>query len=128
MLDCRSCVLLPDTVRLSGHDQRLFLCGKTTLLYNLITEEWGIPFHSLYIFSKSIEQDAYKEFKKAYYKLGDKDDEEIAHFYSNCEDLISVNECEPNSLVVLEDCVNERQQLIIKDYFSRGHHKNIYCV
>lgn len=47
-------------------------CGNTTLLYNLITKEWGIPFHSLYIFSKSIEQDAYKEFKKAYDKLGDR--------------------------------------------------------
>jgi ABC-type lipoprotein export system ATPase subunit len=39
-------------------------CGKTTLLYNLITEEWGIYFHSVYIFSKLIEQDAYKELKR----------------------------------------------------------------
>ena len=101
-------------------------CGKTTLLYNLI-KEWGIPFHSLYIFSKSIEQDAYNELKKAFDKLADKENAEIAYFYSNCEGLISV-ECEPNSLVVYDDCVNEQQQHIIKDYFSRGHHKNISCI
>jgi predicted AAA+ superfamily ATPase len=27
-------------------------CGKTTLLYNLIIKNWGIPFHYLYIFFK----------------------------------------------------------------------------
>ena len=25
-------------------------CGKTTLLYNLLVKEWGIPFHYLYNF------------------------------------------------------------------------------
>ena len=103
-------------------------CGKTTLLYNLITKEWGIYFHSLYIFSKSIEQDAYKELKKVYDKLMDKEDAEVAYFYSNCEDLISVDECEPSSLVVFDDCVNIRQQHFIKDYFVRGRHKNISCI
>jgi GTPase SAR1 family protein len=103
-------------------------CGKTALLYNLITKEWGIPFHSLYNFSKSIEQDAYKELKKAYEKLSDKEDAEIAYFYDNTEDLISVDECEPNSLIVFYDCVNIRQQHFIKDYFVRGRHKNISCI
>ena len=90
----------------------------------------GIPFHSLYeyIFSKSIEQDAYKELKMAYDKLMDKEDAEVAYFYSNCEDLISVDECEPSSLVVFDDCVNIRQQHFIKDYFVRGRHKNISCI
>ena len=31
-------------------------CGKTTLLYNLIIKEWSIPFHYLYIFFKTSEQ------------------------------------------------------------------------
>jgi hypothetical protein len=31
-------------------------------------------------------------------------------------------------LVVFDDCVNIRQQETIKDYFVRGHHKNISCV
>jgi ABC-type lipoprotein export system ATPase subunit len=44
-------------------------CGKTTLLYNLIVKEWGIPFHYLYVFSKSIDQSIYQELKKDYDKL-----------------------------------------------------------
>jgi len=103
-------------------------CGKTTLLYNLIAKEWGIPFHSLYIFSKSIEQEVYKDLKKVYDKLSAEEVEEIAHFYKNCEDIISVDECEPNSLITIDDCVNMRQQYAIKDYFVRGRHKKISCI
>ena len=103
-------------------------CGKTTLLFNLILKEWVIPFLHLYMFTKSLEQNAYQNLKKTYEKLSFQENTEIAHFYSNCEDLISVDECEPNSPVVFIDCVNEQQQLIIKDYFSRGRHKNISCV
>jgi ABC-type lipoprotein export system ATPase subunit len=44
-------------------------CGKTTVLYNLITQECGIPFHFLHLFSKSIDQVAYKELKRAFDKL-----------------------------------------------------------
>ena len=44
-------------------------CGKTTLLYNLITKKWGIPFHYLYVFSKSLDQDIYRKLKKIYGKL-----------------------------------------------------------
>ena len=58
--------------------------------------------------------------KKAHDKVSYKEDAEIAHFYNNCEDLISVDECEPNSLVVFDDCVNIRQQHFTKDYFVRG--------
>jgi len=88
----------------------------------------GYTFPFFVHISKSIEQDAYKEFKKAYDKLADKENAEIAHFYSNCEDLISVDKCEPNSLVVFDDCVNIKQQHFIKDYFVRGRHKNISCI
>lgn len=66
--------------------------------------------------------------KKAHDKVSYKEDAEIAHFYNNCEDLISVDECEPNSLVVFDDCVNIRQQHFTKDYFVRGRHKNISCI
>lgn len=55
-------------------------CGKKTLLYNLIIKEWGIPFHYLYKFSKSLEQDIYQNLRKAYEKLSAKEDTEIAFF------------------------------------------------
>jgi ABC-type lipoprotein export system ATPase subunit len=50
-------------------------CGKTTLLYNLITKPWGIPFYYLYIFSKSIDQNPYQSLKKIYEKLSNKEGE-----------------------------------------------------
>jgi len=64
----------------------------------------------------------------AYEKLSAEEDTEIAFFFNSCEELISVDECEPNSLVVLNDCVNIRQQHIIKDYFATGRYKNTSCV
>jgi predicted GTPase len=103
-------------------------CGKTTLLYNLIVNKWGIPFYYLYIFSKSLDQNMYRILKMEYDKLSAKKDTEIAHFFSSCEELISVEECKPNSLVVFDDCVNSQQQQTIKDYFVRGRHKDISCV
>ena len=69
-------------------------CGKTTLVYNLIVKDWGIPFRHLYIFSKSLEQDIYKELKAAYDELLGEEDMEIAYFFNSCEELISVDECE----------------------------------
>jgi type IV secretory pathway VirB4 component len=103
-------------------------CGKSTLLYNLMLQRWGISFHYLYIFSKSMEQCVYQDLKKLYAQLSKKKGEEIAYFFNSCEELISLDDCEPNSLVVFDDCVNIQQQHIIKDYFVRGRHKNISCV
>jgi GTPase SAR1 family protein len=75
-------------------------CGKTTIIYNFITKKWGIPFHSLYIFSKSIEQEVYRDLKRMYDKLSVEEDAEIARFYKNCEDIIRIDECEPSSLII----------------------------
>jgi len=44
--------------------------------------------------------------KEEYEKLSTVEDAEIAYYFSSCEELISVDECEPNSLVVFADCVN----------------------
>ena len=103
-------------------------CAKTNLLYNLILKKWGIPFYHLYIFSKTLEKDVYQELKVLYEELSDDKDMQIAHFFNRCEELISVLDCEPNSLVVFDDCVSILQQRTIKDYFVRGRHKNISCV
>jgi len=108
-------------------------CGKIKLWKNNFALQFNnkrmaIPFLHLHIFSKSLEQDIYQGLKNTYEKLSVQENKEIAHFFNKCEELISVNEGEPDSLVVFDDCVNERQQCIIKDYFSRGRHKNISCV
>lgn len=91
-------------------DCRNIRLWKNTLLYNLIVKEWGIPFHYLYIFSQSIDQSIYQELKKDYDKLSAKEDVEIAYFFNSFEELISVDECSPYSLVVFDDCVNIQQQ------------------
>jgi hypothetical protein len=56
------------------------VCGKSALLYNLITKEWGIPYYYLYIFSKFLDQDIYVILKKDYEKISAKEDTEIAFF------------------------------------------------
>ena len=88
----------------------------------------GIPFYYMYIFSKSLEQDVYQELKVLYKKLSDDKIMQISYFFNSFEELISVDDCETNSLVVFDDCVNILQQHTIKDYCVRGRHKNISCV
>ncbi len=102
-------------------------CGKTNLLLNLIYKDEGIKFKNLYVFSKSIEQDAYSDLRTHYERIESKNGKKIAHFFNSCEDLIPLDECSNNSLVVFDDCLMEHQSKI-KDYFIRGRHKNISCI
>jgi hypothetical protein len=83
----------------------------------------GYTFPSFVHIYKIIRTRRLPKYKKEYEKLSVEENTEIAHFFNNCEELTPVNECEPSSLVVFDDCVNEQQQHIIKDYFSRGRHK-----
>lgn len=101
--------------------------GKTNLLLNFIYNGQGLTFKNLYVFSRSIDQTAYSNLRDMYAQVGVKLGKQIAFFYTSCEDLISVDECEPNSLVVFDDCLLEKQTPI-KEYFIRGRHKLISCV
>lgn len=101
--------------------------GKTNLLLNLILKENGIKFKHLFVFSKSIEQNAYSDLRKSYEQIERKTKKTIAHFFNNCDDLISLDECPEKSLVVFDDCLMDKQDKI-KDYFIRSRHKNISCV
>lgn len=103
-------------------------CGKTTLLYNIMTEESGLSYKHLIVYSKTLEQPFYIEMRKSFKKLADKYGEDYASFYEDCEELINVDDCPSDTLVVFDDCVNSKGQNIIKDYFSRGRHKNISCI
>lgn len=100
--------------------------GKTTLIWNIITKNWLI-YKNLYIFSKSINQPAYIELKKIYTQIEEEIGKEIAFFFNNCEDIIPLDDCEQNSLIIFDDCILE-QQTVIKEYFVRGRHKNISCI
>jgi len=101
--------------------------GKTNLLLNFIYNKNGVSFKNLYVFSRSIEQLAYVQLQQHYKNIEKVLGIQAGYFFSSCEDLISVDECEKNSLVVFDDCLLEEQSKI-KDYFIRGRHKQISCV
>jgi GTPase SAR1 family protein len=96
--------------------------GKTTVLWNIITNYW-IPYDNLYIFTKSIDQPIYKNLQDNINKLNEIE----SYFFDNCDDIISVDECKPNSLVIFDDCILEKQS-VIRDYFVRSRPKNISCI
>lgn len=101
--------------------------GKTNLLLNFIYNKDGLRFKNLYVFSRSIEQPAYRQLRKRYNQVENEIKKTISHFVSNSEELIPLDECEPNSLVVFDDCLLG-EQTKIKDYFIRGRHKQISCI
>lgn len=101
-------------------------CGKTTLLMNFIYKNW-LDFKYLYVFSKSLEQPLYQDLLKRYRRVEQNVNEEICFFYDNSEELVSVDDCNPDSLVVFDDCLLEKQSEI-KNFFTRGRHKNISCI
>lgn len=70
--------------------------GKTNLLLNLIRDKKGIKFKHLFVFSKSIEQPAYSDLRKWYENVERKTKTNIAYFYNNCDDLITLDECPEN--------------------------------
>lgn len=46
-------------------------CGKTTLLYNIMTEESGLSYKHLIVYSKTLEQPFYIEMRKSFKKLAE---------------------------------------------------------
>ena len=98
--------------------------GKTTLLLNFIYDRL-IPYNHLYIFSKSLEQNAYKNLQKRFKNIESKLEVNISTF--SCDEIVPLSECKPNSLVVFDDCILAKQD-IIKEYFVMGRHKNISCI
>lgn len=95
-------------------------CGKTTLLYNMIISYW-IPYKNLYIFSKNIDQPVYKKLKKIFNGISS------INIHFSDDDIISVDDCEPNSVVVIDDFLLENQKLIM-EYFIRSRSKNISVI
>lgn len=102
-------------------------CGKTNLLLNLIYNKDGAQFAYLYVFSRSLDQQAYVQLQDLYKTMKHKVNTSVGYFYSSCDELITVDDCKPNALVVFDDCLMDNQSKI-KDYFVRGRHKNISCV
>lgn len=99
--------------------------GKTTLLENFIYNHW-INYDYLYVCSKSLDQNVYRNMQTIFENINIELGEEISFFFDDIEQMPKVDECNENSLVIFDDCILENQD-IIKEYFVRGRHKNISC-
>jgi GTPase SAR1 family protein len=93
--------ILPDPIRcltVGG-----FGSGKTTLLRNIITENW-VDYKHLYVFTKNLEQPVYIILQKIF------DIHFKVHSHFSDQDIVPVNECQTNSLVVFDNWILEKGQ------------------
>lgn len=110
--------LLPNTVRciISGPSN----CGKTNVVFNLITKPNGLSFNNVYIFSKSLNQPKYLLLEKI---LSDVPDVKLYKFDASTE-IMEPNNAEPYSVFIFDDVSCENHDRI-RTYFSMGRHNQI---
>lgn len=110
--------LLPNTVRciVSGPSN----CGKTNVVFNLITNIKGLRFTNIYIFSKSLQQPKYKLLEKV---LLDVPDVGFYKFSAN-DSIMQPNQAKPYSVFIFDDIACENHDTV-RNYFAMGRHYNI---
>lgn len=110
--------LLPNTFRciISGPSN----CGKTNVVFNLITKPNGLCFNNVYVFSKSLNQPKYLLLEKI---LNDVPDVSLHKFDASSE-IIEPNNAEPYSVFIFDDVSSENHDMI-RTYFSMGRHNHI---
>lgn len=120
LLGPRHSSLLPNNIRAivcgpSG-------CGKTSLLFSLITHPNGLKFKNLYILSKSLEQEKYKNLQELFSFIP-----EIKYFpCCNEDDFPDPKTCAFNSIVVIDDVLclkNDKDK--IRSFFCFGRHRDV---
>lgn len=122
-------------------------CGKTNLLLNFIYDY--LEFDCLYICAKDIFEPKYSKLQETYTAFDDiekedilmckfkkeKEKEYLRHFKkykkevlfsSDLNEFITVDDLDPSlkNLVIFDDCVTEKDQKNIKDFYIRGRKKN----
>lgn len=110
--------LFPNTIRciISGPSN----CGKTNLVFNIMTHANGLRFKNVYIFSKSLNQPKYQLFEKILQNTN-----EILYFKFNFNDeIIEPHNAKPYSVFLFDDVSTENQNMV-KKYFTMGRHNNI---
>lgn len=112
--------LLPESVR--GLICGPSACGKTQLMFTLLTNPKGLRFANLYVYSKSLQQPKYKILAQIIKNIP-----EIGYFaYENSADVKSPNECRPHSVMVFDDVACDPQDHM-RAFFSMGRHQDIDC-
>lgn len=98
-------------------------CGKTCVLMSLLLHKNGLKYKNIYLYSKSLEQPKYKYLEKIIDGV-----KEINFFaFDNNEDIVSIEDAEPDSVMIFDDILLEKQD-VARQYFARSRHKNIDCL
>ena len=110
--------LLPNSIRciICGPSN----CGKTNLMYSLLTEPQGLRFANVYVFSKSLQQPKYLLLSRIFEKIP-----EIGYFtFQDSDEVISPDKARSNSIMIFDDVACDRQNQM-RAYFSMGRHAGI---
>lgn len=112
--------LLPNIVRciICGPSN----CGKTNLLIGLLIHENGLKFQNVYVYSKTLHQLKYRFLESVLQRVPGISFQK----YHGNEDVLSVQDAKPNSVIIFDDVACENQSNM-RDYFAMGRHKNIDC-
>lgn len=110
--------LLPNNIRciICGPSN----CGKTNVMYNLLTNENGLKFENVYLYTKSPDQVKYKLLRTII------DDVQGANMYvyTDNDQVEPPEKSKPNSIYVFDDVICEKQKNITS-YFCRGRHNGV---
>lgn len=95
-------------------------CGKTNMLLNLLIQPTGLRFMNCYVYSKSLHQPKYQFLAQALTGIKGV----RGYFFTQNEDVIPPGKVKPNSIMIFDDVLTEKQD-IIRDYFAMGRHNKV---
>jgi len=106
--------------------------GKTNLIENFLLSDGILDYSSVYIYSSTLYQPAYK-YLKDYYEYLEKGirnifkiNYKIAHFFESDEEIKNPSELDSstNHIMIFDDVMLD-DQTRIKEYFCKGRHNNV---
>ena len=107
-------------------------CGKTNLMIDLLLSNEILDYGDVYIYTSTLNQDAYVYLKKQYSKIENelrticKRNVKIANFFDADDEIKDPSELDPNmNHVMVFDDVMFNDQTKIKEYFCKGRHNNV---
>lgn len=116
----RHSLLLPNNIRaiICGPSG----CGKSNVMISLLMDPNGLKFENIYLYSKSLYQPKYTFLTDVLTGI-----KGIEFFpFSENEQVIDPTEAKPNSVIIFDDIVCEKQSKI-RNFFCFGRHKLIDC-
>ncbi|KAG7301718.1 hypothetical protein JYU34_014706 [Plutella xylostella] len=117
-LHSRHSKLLPSTIRciICGPSN----CGKTNVMISLLLHKNGLKFRNVYLFSKTAFQPKYMFLKNVFKRIP-----EVKLFiFKENEEIIHPNKAHPDSIMIFDDVVCEKQSNI-RNYFAMGRHNKV---